>query len=160
MPVVKISLDLTSMHLIPQQYGALVAWVMKCPSFHEISVKNNAVEISFISGINGGGVGQISVDIQKIYAEISAFSKLDPFPCPCGCGAFIALDPCFRQSEKILSNELSNELTAEENEMVRTNQKIQAIKSVRQRTGLGLRDAKDIVDRAGVVPLHLVLPQF
>ncbi|MGC5626823.1 ribosomal protein L7/L12 [Georgenia sp. Z1344] len=41
------------------------------------------------------------------------------------------------------------ELTASEQMLVQQGKKIEAIKEVRGRTGLGLKAAKDLVDRAG-----------
>lgn len=148
--VIKITLTQDQLlHLAPQQYGALVAWVMKCGSFHAIRVESSKIEIEFASKnpeAQALSVAQISTDIQKIYDEIDAFAKLDPLPCPCNCGAFIMLDPCFRQSDEDFM--MANGLTSKENEAAKSGRKIEAIKMVRQRTNLGLRDAKDIVDKA------------
>lgn len=148
--VIKITLTQDQLlHLAPQQYGAMVAWVMKCASFHAIRVESSKIEIEFRSKKPtqfASDYAEIAMEIQKIYDEIDAFTKLDPFPCPCGCGAFIMLDPCFRQSEANFM--LANGLTQAENDAAKNGRKIEAIKMVRVRTNLGLKDAKDIVDKA------------
>ena len=142
--LVKICLDPAMLaHLAPDQYGALVAWIMKSPNFYEISVRVDNIEISFRLPESSDLTG-LAMEIQKIYDEIESFSELDPFPCTCGCGAFISITPCFRQSETILTRNM----TAQEHELARSGSKIAAIKAVRQRTGLGLKDAKDLVDIA------------
>ncbi len=78
----------------------------------------------------------------SVEAEVKACLDLDPCSCPCGCGAFLALYQCIS-----LTTQDNERLTDEEHELVKNNQKIHAIKSVRMRTGLGLKDAKDLVDK-------------
>lgn len=51
------------------------------------------------------------------------------------------------QLQNVNSVNLNSDLTPEEQKMVLDRQKINAIKSVRSRLGLGLKEAKDMVDK-------------
>ncbi len=120
-------------HMQPHQYGAFVAHVMALKDFYKVEVTSDAFEVSF--HINGDKP-------EDFQANLRALEQLDPMPCPCGCAAYLAITPCFRQSERLTSHGL----TQEEIDIACAGNKIGAIKAVRERTRVGLKEAKDMVD--------------
>lgn len=146
---VEICLDHTKIgHMMPDQYGAFVAWVMKIPNFYEVKVKMHDIHIVFCAMISDlTDINSIAASLKKVHEELDAFLQQEPYPCPCGCGAYLMLSTCFRQAGDLI---MQNKLSAGENEMMakNPNDKISIIKAIRQRTGLGLKDAKDLFDQA------------
>lgn len=139
-------------HLNQHQMGAFVAHVYKMERFHSVECfKFPSVRVNFeyegLSETSAEGAIQLQ---KKLQSELDALADLDPMPCPCGCGAFIAISACLRQSGQMI--ELIGGLAPEEFALARAGNKIGAIKLARERTGLGLREAKDLVDRSGAYP--------
>lgn len=132
-------------HMKPEQYGAFVQHCMTLKNYHSIKCYKTSIEVSF--AINEGVklIDQAKIESQ-LMADVEALASLDPHLCPCGCSAYIAISPCHRQSGVVAVD--SNGLLAQEIETLKAGNKIEAIKMVRERTGLGLRDAKDLVDKA------------
>lgn len=128
-------------HMQPQQYGAFVAHMLQQSAVESVKTfRENRVEISF--QVDGGN---IAISEPTLLAELETFGSMEPFPCPCGCGAFISVSPCFVQSGDMMRGKL----TQEEFERAKSGDMIGAIKMVRVRTGLGLKDAKDLVEQSG-----------
>jgi hypothetical protein len=134
-------------HMVPAQYGAFVQHCFGMKNFYAIKLFKTGIEISF----NLGDRSQL-VDSAKIQAQlqedVDALASLDPHPCPCGCGAYIAISPCFRQSGTIDDGSLIHGCTKEEIATYRSGKRLEAIKAVRLRTQLGLKDAKDLIEAA------------
>jgi hypothetical protein len=131
-------------HMTIHQMGAFVAHCAQRERFYSVKVTKHYVEVSFAIGEgNAKLIDQAKIQ-QQLEAEFEALTKLDPMPCPCGCGAYIAITPCHKQAGALLENNLS----PEEHEMARNNELIRAIKHVRERLGISIREAKDLVDKA------------
>jgi ribosomal protein L7/L12 len=77
---------------------------------------------------------------------VIALLDLEPFSCPCGCGQFLAIGPCFEQADQLVKRN-DVQLTEIEKQYLREGNKITAIKLLRDRTVFGLREAVDIVDK-------------
>lgn len=129
-------------HMTDKQFGAFAAYCMTLANFHSITLTKSTVDVSFYFANQAQLLDGAKIQGQLVEA-LDAFANMEPFPCPCGCGAFISVSACLRQSGELVDKD---SLTANERNTARTN-KIVAIRDVRQRTGLGLRDAKDLVDR-------------
>lgn len=137
-------------HMQPKHFGAFVQYLMGMANIYSVEtfVKSPKIRVSFEILGEAQLVDQAKIS-QQLQAEVDALADLDPHPCPCGCGAYIAISPCFRQSGDLV--EMRGKLTVEEFEMAKIN-KTMAIKMVRERTGFGLKDAKDLCDQSGAYP--------
>lgn len=125
-------------HATGPQFGAIVAHLMKCANFYSVRIYKESLDVSF----------QVSradqlLNVDQLQQEIEILSTMEPFPCPCGCGQFLAIGPCFEQSGEIVKNTLS----VNERDLVRAGQHIAAIKEYRMRTAVGLREAKEACDK-------------
>ncbi len=134
-------------HMTPQQFGAFVAHCMKMENIFSVQVfrgieHNGSIQVSFSIPSPTALIDRVKL-LSQLETERAIFGSMEPFPCPCGCGAFISVSPCLRQSGELQEHNM----TMEEMEMARGNNKIGAIKAIRMRTGLGLKDAKDICDK-------------
>lgn len=87
-----------------------------------------------------------SLDIARIGEELRALSELEKdFPnpsCPCGCGAVVIFTNCLSACP------VSEGLTMKETDTLISGNHIMAIKLIRERLGIGLREAKDMADQA------------
>lgn len=134
-------------HLNKDQMGALVAHVVNMENFFSIKV-NVSLDRQVEAEISFELMNEISAylkDLTRLEDEIQALANLDPMPCACGCGAFIAISPCHKQS----GNLMIGQLTPMEFEEAKRGNKIGAIKMVRERTKLGLHEAKDLINQSG-----------
>lgn len=148
-------------HLTNQQMGAFVAhcYTLNHLAWVKVYKDISKVEISF----ELPNVAQL-VDSEKLEdqmaAAVSLFGSMEPYACNCGCGAFISVTPCFRQSGDLVEKVVLN---AQEMEMVRRGDRIGAIKTLRERANanvprnsqgfydpdsgaMGLKEAKDMID--------------
>jgi hypothetical protein len=146
-------------HMTESQMGAFVAHCFKMKNFHSVKVWRTVAEVSFNMGDYAQLIDSAKIQ-QQLEAEVEALANLEPFPCACGCGAFIAISPCLRQSGELVDQPQLND---EERRMAEAGNKIGAIKSLRDRVNigeprnpagflepgngsLGLKEAKDLVE--------------
>lgn len=130
-------------HVHPLHFPAFVALAMRLPGLSSVKlcVASSALEISLHVSPSGDLISE-----SALRAELAALAQLDDCFCPCGCGAVVVFNACFQSDPVQIDGPYG--LTPQERESVLREEAIAAIKSVRQRTGMGLRDAKDHVDRA------------
>lgn len=137
-------------HMTHEQVGAFVAHCYKLDRLAYVHVTKAAagnqpyIEIAFYLQTKAELVDSAKIQ-QQLEAELVAFSQLDPFACPCGCGAFISVSPCHRQSGAIFDHV---GCTQDEINTIRRGSFIEAIKMHRSRTGLGLKESKEACDKA------------
>lgn len=141
-----ITLDLTPKHwsnLVPAQYGKVVSYLLGSP--HILSVEVTRKEVKATLDLDWGTLAAADFNRENSdewLREITAMIQIDPEPCPCGCGADLLLGEC-----PVISGEATQEgFTQVELNFLKSNQKIAAIKEIRIRLGIGLRDAKDMCD--------------
>jgi hypothetical protein len=128
-------------HVAPEYFPAFVAFAMRLPGLVSVEIfpKDHLLEISV-------EIGGDMLDVKSVRAELKALGDLEACFCPCGCNAVIVFHDCFQVSP-INGGEIHGLMPEEIKELENQNP-IGAIKAVRVRTGLGLKDAKDRVDRA------------
>lgn len=131
-------------HLTKDQYGAFVAHCLNQQGVRSVLVDLVKQEITISYSLTLPGCLKTDKELEE---TIVALGNLEPYPCNCGCGAFIAISTCYRQSESNIWATNSRLLNEEEKLLAeQKNHAIPAIKAYRDRTGAGLKDAKDAVD--------------
>ena len=133
-------------HLKSAQYGAFVAHCMAQPRFDSITINDRKeIIVSYAVAWDSPQEGISAIQtLALLDHELKALESLEPFPCCCGCGAFIAINPCFRQSEQIVEFDLSDD----EKHLICQHQTIEAIKKYRARTGItNLTEIKELCDK-------------
>ena len=151
----QIQIQITSdkmVHASPAQFGAIVAHVMKSKHFHRVIVHKTWIEVMFNVGDYSSLVGAMAQG-PALEKDVIGLLDLEPFPCPCNCGQFLAIGPCFEQSGEMVRGAALNE---NEKRLVAGRDKIGAIRSIRERiftvnpdgskSHMGLKDAKDLCD--------------
>ncbi len=140
-PQVKVSfhipLEAISKHISGAQRGLIATWACELPNFHSVEVFKTAVTVTVALGDGAKFTSEA-----EITEALKTLCELDPLPCPCGCGAFLVLHNCFKQTGEMGMGRL----THDEHEMIAASNVIGAIKNIRQRLGIGLKDAKDLAD--------------
>lgn len=132
-----IPLEAISKHISGAQRGLIVTWACELTNFHSVEVFKTAVTITVALG-----QGAKFTSEAEITEALKTLCELDPLPCPCGCGAFLVLHNCFKQTGAMGMGQLSRE----EHDLIGSGNFIKAIKEIRQRLGIGLKDAKDLAD--------------
>lgn len=117
----------------PELIGRTVTYMVKMLGVQEIRVSQEGVKVEIFLPRDG-----TALDLASVKAEIAALMEIPLSPCPCACGVDLALGDCRRDSLP--------EVNAEEASFIRRGDQIQAIKSVRMRTSMGLKEAKDLCD--------------
>jgi hypothetical protein len=146
-------------HMKSQQMGAFVAHCYTLKDLSYVKVSKNGDYISAEIAFKLPDVAQL-VDSAKLEAQLrdalTTFANMEPYPCNCGCGAFISVSPCLRQSGELVENS-DPQLNEHEKNLLKQGNKIGAVKSLRERCGkirksevdgspviMGLRECVDI----------------
>lgn len=136
---IHVKLDEISSHITPAQLGLIVSWAMGLKHYYSCEVFHKGVVLTLDIPQGASFTSE-----REIVSEIQTLCSLDPLPCPCGCGAFLVLGNCFRQAGELV--EYVDQLTKNEHELIGRGEFIQSIKCIRERLGIGLKDAKDLAD--------------
>jgi hypothetical protein len=143
-----IMLDLTPPHwdsLAPSQTGKIISWLMMDRHIDKLEVTRGFIRAYFLCDASDlaslEGAGGFA-DEHALKKAIVSLLEIEPAPCPCGCGADLLLGEC-----PVLTGEAALDgLSKTEVAFIKAGQPIQAIKAIRERTGLGLKEAKDKMD--------------
>lgn len=131
-------------HVNSLYYPAFLALAMRLPACKALRFDLAKREITFELEIPDFS----ALDVAQVGKELRALADLhegyENPSCPCGCGAVIIFNACFTLDKPVMGGGI----TEDEYQCLLSGRKIEAIKSIRMRTGLGLREAKDIADQA------------
>lgn len=135
-------------HVADPYFPAFVALAMRIPGLSSVKLMLNVRALEMEVNLPS------ALDLSKIPAELDALGLLETCFCPCGCNAVIVFDTCFQADPP--TPILVHGLTIGETELLKAGKKIDCIKEIRRRLGVGLKDAKDLADEAqrklGVTP--------
>lgn len=123
-------------HMTNQQVGAFVAYCFTLKDFAWIKVQasligaNPSIDIAFDLPSTATLVDSEKINQQLKQAQ-DIFADMEPYPCNCGCGAFISVSPCYRQAGTLVECPFNEE----ELGYMRLGNKIACIKAYRTRMG-------------------------